>query len=100
MHCVLCTRINLGKKVLSFIERYLIQCPYLRVSYIGGYCIHVLVTCSITHKHTHTQAGGKLLQEGMEENKSLLTFDLRLTEINQESEYCINKIIKDNQDRK
>lgn len=46
-----------------------------------------------------TQAGGKLLQEGMEENKSLLMLDLRLTEISQESEYCINQAVKDNQDR-
>ncbi len=56
--------------------------------------IHVCTLC------THVQAGGKLLQEGMEENKSLLTFDLRLTEVSQESEYCINKVVKDNQDRK
>lgn len=39
------------------------------------------------------------MQEGMEENQSLLTFDLRLTEISQESEYCINQIVKNNQDR-
>ena len=45
------------------------------------------------------QAGGKLLQEGMEENHSLLTFDLRLTDISQESEYSINQVVKGNQDR-
>lgn len=44
------------------------------------------------------EAGGKLLQEGMEDNKTLVHFDLRLTEISQESEYCINQIIKNNLD--
>ena len=44
------------------------------------------------------EAGGKLIQEGMEDNKTLVTFDLRLTEISQESEYCINQIIKNNLD--
>ena len=42
------------------------------------------------------EGGGKLLQEGMEENKNILTFDLRLTAISQESEYCIEQIIKTN----
>jgi len=44
------------------------------------------------------EGGGKLLQEGMEENKVMLTFDLRLTAISQESEYCIEQIIKTNND--
>lgn len=44
------------------------------------------------------EAGGKLLQEGMEDNKKLVHFDLRLTDISQESEYCINQIVKDNSD--
>ncbi len=42
------------------------------------------------------EGGGKLLQEGMEENKTLLSFDLRLTAVSQESEYCIEQIIKNN----
>lgn len=44
------------------------------------------------------ESGGKLLQEGMEESKTLLYFDLRLTGISQESEYCINRIVKNNLD--
>lgn len=44
------------------------------------------------------ESGGKLLQEGMEDSKTLLHFDLRLTGISQESEYCINKIVKNNLD--
>ena len=35
----------------------------------------------------------------MEDNSVLTTFDLRLTEIGQESEYVINKTVKDNLDR-
>ena len=45
------------------------------------------------------QSGGKFLQEGMEDNATLTTFDLRLSEIGQESEYVINKIVKENLDR-
>ena len=55
-----------------------------------------------THSHTHTllplQMGGSLLLEGMEENSTLQEFDLRLTEISQESEYRINELVKSNQD--
>ena len=53
---------------------------------------------SLTPSPSHTQAGGKLIQEGMEENATLVTFDLRLTELNEENEYCINQIVKNNQD--
>ena len=45
------------------------------------------------------QSGGKYLQEGIEENTTLTVFDLRLSEIGQESEYVINKTVKDNLDR-
>ncbi len=38
------------------------------------------------------------MQEGMEDNKTLTHFDLRLTGISQESEYCINQMIKANLD--
>lgn len=44
------------------------------------------------------EGGGKFIQEGMEENKVLRHFDLRLTEISQESEYSINQTIKNNMD--
>ncbi|XP_078000294.1 dynein regulatory complex subunit 5-like [Glandiceps talaboti] len=43
--------------------------------------------------------GGKQLQEGMEENDTIVEMDLRLTEAGQESEYCINQILKKNQER-
>eukprot|EP00058_Branchiostoma_floridae_P011740 XP_002597228.1 hypothetical protein BRAFLDRAFT_118129 [Branchiostoma floridae] len=42
--------------------------------------------------------GGKQLQEGMEENSTVLEMDLRLTEAGQESEYCINQILKKNRE--
>ena len=48
---------------------------------------------------TIMQAGGKLLQEGVEENKTLTTLDLRLTEISAENEYTINQIIRTNANR-
>ena len=42
--------------------------------------------------------GGKQIQEAMQENRTLLEIDLRLTECGQESEYIINQILKKNQD--
>ncbi len=63
-------------------------------------CLFVCLFVYSSHCCCHpTQAGGKLIQEGTEENRSLVTFDLRLTEVSQESEYCINQVVKDNQDR-
>ena len=47
---------------------------------------------------TWSQAGGRALQEGMEENKTMLQLDLRLTDISQENEYYINQVIKNNND--
>ena len=44
------------------------------------------------------QDGGKQLQEGMEENNTITSMDLRLTECGQESEYCINQILHRNQE--
>jgi hypothetical protein len=44
------------------------------------------------------QAGGKLLQEGVEENKTLTVLDLRLTDISAENEYSINQMIRSNAD--
>ncbi|KAK2182395.1 hypothetical protein NP493_356g01006 [Ridgeia piscesae] len=43
--------------------------------------------------------GGKQLQEGMEENDTITYLDLRLTEVGQESEYCINQILHQNRER-
>ena len=45
------------------------------------------------------QVAGRILQEAMEENGSLTTLDLRLTEISQQSEYSINQAIAANQER-
>lgn len=45
------------------------------------------------------QDGGKQLQEGMEENSTIIELDLRLTEVGQESEYCINQILKKNKEQ-
>ena len=44
------------------------------------------------------QDGGKLIQEGMEDNETILSMDLRQTSISEESEYCINQLLKRNQD--
>ena len=40
-----------------------------------------------------TQDGGKQLLEGMSDNKTLLEFDLRLSDIAQESEYLIGQAL-------
>jgi hypothetical protein len=40
--------------------------------------------------------GGKQIQEAIQENKSLIELDLRLTECGQESEYIINQVLKKN----
>ena len=56
---------------------------------------HIIITLTPHILHP-SEAGGKYLQEGMEDNKTLVTFDLRLTDISQESEYVINKRVKEN----
>lgn len=38
------------------------------------------------------------MQEGMEENKTIIHIDLRLTECGQEAEYCISEIENRNQE--
>ena len=48
--------------------------------------------------HNNFQDGGKQLQEGMEDNSTVVLMDLRLTECGQESEYCINQILHRNQE--
>ena len=60
------------------------------VCYNNGVVEHVMIMWS--------QLGGRALQEGMEENKTLLELDLRLTDISQENEYYINQVIKNNND--
>lgn len=40
--------------------------------------------------------GGKNIQEAMQENRTLLELDLRLTDAGQDSEFIINKILKKN----
>ncbi|XP_063774875.1 dynein regulatory complex subunit 5 [Pseudophryne corroboree] len=42
--------------------------------------------------------GGKQLLEGMSLNKTMLEFDLRLTDVGQESEFFINQVLRDNQE--
>ncbi len=41
MHYVLCVKINLDARALSFVERYLILCPYLGVSSIEGSTVFI-----------------------------------------------------------
>lgn len=45
------------------------------------------------------ETSGQAIQEGMQENSTIVFFDLRLTDIDQQSEYCINQFVKANQDR-
>ncbi|GCC40581.1 hypothetical protein chiPu_0024808, partial [Chiloscyllium punctatum] len=42
---------------------------------------------------------GRQLQEGMSMNKTVMEFDLRLTDIGQENEYAINQILHNNRER-
>ncbi|KAK6488904.1 dynein regulatory complex subunit 5 [Huso huso] len=43
--------------------------------------------------------GGKQIQEGMSYNTTVVEFDVRLTEIGQESEYSISQILQNNQEK-
>lgn len=45
-----------------------------------------------------SQDGGKQLLEGLSENHTLLEFDLRLSEIAQESEYLIGQVLAANRE--
>lgn len=56
---------------------------------------HIIISCNKLGT-----AGGRVLQEGLENNHSLKTFDLRLTEISQQSEHSIMNVIKSNKDGK
>ncbi|KAL0165240.1 hypothetical protein M9458_040993, partial [Cirrhinus mrigala] len=41
--------------------------------------------------------GGKVLEEGMSHNSSLVECDIRLTDVGQDSEYCIAQALRTNQ---
>ncbi|KAI2652311.1 Dynein regulatory complex subunit 5 [Labeo rohita] len=41
--------------------------------------------------------GGKVLEEGMSHNSSLVECDIRLTDVGQDSEYCITQALRTNQ---
>ncbi|XP_073529374.1 dynein regulatory complex subunit 5 [Phyllobates terribilis] len=43
--------------------------------------------------------GGKQLLEGLSDNETLLEFDLRLTDVGQESEFYMSRILQGNQER-
>ncbi|XP_062324347.1 dynein regulatory complex subunit 5 [Osmerus eperlanus] len=43
--------------------------------------------------------GGKVLEEGMSHNTTVMECDIRLTEVGQESDYCINQVVRNNQNR-
>jgi len=45
------------------------------------------------------QDGGRQLQEGLEENRSITHMDLRLTECGQEAEFCIRQALDRNRER-
>lgn len=45
-----------------------------------------------------SQDGGKQLLEGMSDNKTLLGFDLRLSDVSQESEYLIGQALSANRE--
>ncbi|XP_067019659.1 dynein regulatory complex subunit 5-like isoform X3 [Acropora muricata] len=59
-------------------------------------------TLKVLHLHRSgiddEKDGGKSLQEGMEENTAIQSMDLRLTEVGQENEYCINQLLKRNRE--
>lgn len=73
-------------------------------------CRALLKNSTLTHVHLGSNAlgeptaailsqdGGKSLQEGMEENTTIQSMDLRLTEVGQENEYCINQLLKRNRE--
>lgn len=46
------------------------------------------------------QDGGKVLEEGMSHNSSLVECDIRLTDVDQESEFCITQALRANQNHK
>ncbi|CAB1342713.1 unnamed protein product [Coregonus sp. 'balchen'] len=43
--------------------------------------------------------GGKVLEEGMSHNSSMVECDIRLTEVGQESDYCISQVVRNNQNQ-
>lgn len=47
---------------------------------------------------TPPQDGGKQLLDGMSDNKTILEFDLRLSDVSQESEYLIGQALHANRE--
>lgn len=47
---------------------------------------------------TPPQDGGKQLLEGISDNKTILEFDLRLSDVSQESEYLIGQVLHANRE--
>lgn len=45
------------------------------------------------------QDGGKVLEEGMCHNSSMVECDIRLTEVGQESDYCISQVVRNNKNQ-
>ena len=46
------------------------------------------------------QEGGRLLQEAMQQNKTMTHMDVRLSECGHEVEYCVNQILVKNRERR
>uniref|UniRef100_A0A8C4PYT4 T-complex-associated-testis-expressed 1 n=2 Tax=Eptatretus burgeri TaxID=7764 RepID=A0A8C4PYT4_EPTBU len=57
----------------------------------------MLQTLSLTSNRLG-QVGGKVLQEGMVENGSLLELDLRFTEVGEETEWNVRKVLQGNRE--
>lgn len=55
--------------------------------------LHFLISSFNLLLLIHLQDGGKQLLDGLVANKTLTEFDLRLTEVGQETEYLIHQIV-------
>ncbi|XP_075705033.1 dynein regulatory complex subunit 5 [Rhinoderma darwinii] len=91
----------------------LLQNTSLEVLHIGSNELSEATATVLTHVLSHNASlksvniscnrigldGGKQLLEGMSENKTMLEFDLRLTDVGQESEFYMNQVLRGNQER-
>jgi len=82
--------INLGSNDITHVSAPLIAQVFVYNKSLTNF----ILSCN-----TITEEGGKTLQEGMEDNMTLLKMDLRLTDIGQECEYSINQFLKKNRER-
>ena len=83
----------------STLQRLNISCNVL--GEVSSYVLlHIDPVSSMGCRACLLQAGGKHVQEGMEENQTLTELDLRLTKVASESEYAINQHISKNQERR